>query len=95
LFFFNKRNEFLFHGIDKASNGGLQGAQAGAAYTASKHAVAGFTKNTGFMYAQKGIRCNSIASGSVETNIVSSMTKINEFGMGRVRQGLAINPRLG
>jgi NAD(P)-dependent dehydrogenase (short-subunit alcohol dehydrogenase family) len=81
--------------INIASNGGLQGARAGAAYTASKHAVVGFTKNTGFMYAQKGIRCNAIAPGSVETNIVSSMTKINEFGMGRVRPGLGINPRLG
>ena len=81
--------------INIASNGGIQGARAGAAYTASKHAVVGFTKNTGFMYAQKGIRCNAIAPGSVETNIVSSMTKINEFGMGRVRPGLGINPRLG
>jgi NAD(P)-dependent dehydrogenase (short-subunit alcohol dehydrogenase family) len=81
--------------INIASNGGIQGARAGAAYTASKHAVVGFTKNTGFMYAQKGIRCNAIAPGSVETNIVSSMTRINEFGMGRVRPGLGINPRLG
>jgi NAD(P)-dependent dehydrogenase (short-subunit alcohol dehydrogenase family) len=81
--------------INIASNGGLQGARAGAAYTSSKHAVVGFTKNTGFMYAQKGIRCNAIAPGSVETNIVSSMTNINEFGMGRVRPGLGINPRLG
>ncbi len=39
--------------INVASAGGLQGARAGAAYTASKHAVVGFTKNTGFMYAQK------------------------------------------
>jgi NAD(P)-dependent dehydrogenase (short-subunit alcohol dehydrogenase family) len=81
--------------INIASNGGIQGARAGAAYTSSKHAVVGFTKNTGFMYAQKGIRCNAIAPGSVETNIVSSMTRINEFGMGRVRPGLGINPRLG
>jgi NAD(P)-dependent dehydrogenase (short-subunit alcohol dehydrogenase family) len=81
--------------INIASNGGLQGARAGAAYTASKHAVVGFTKNTGFMYAQKGIRCNAIAPGSVETNIVSSMTRISEFGMGRTRPGMATNPRLG
>jgi NAD(P)-dependent dehydrogenase (short-subunit alcohol dehydrogenase family) len=81
--------------INIASAGGLYGARAGAAYTASKHAVVGFTKNTGFMYAQKGIRCNAIAPGSVETNIVSSMSKVNEFGMSRVRPGLEINPRLG
>jgi NAD(P)-dependent dehydrogenase (short-subunit alcohol dehydrogenase family) len=81
--------------INIASNGGLQGARAGAAYTASKHAVVGFTKNTGFMYAQSGIRCNAIAPGSVETNIVSSMTRISEFGMGRTRPGMVTNPRLG
>ncbi|WP_046180936.1 SDR family oxidoreductase [Domibacillus tundrae] len=81
--------------INVASAGGLQGSRAGAAYTASKHAVVGFTKNTGFMYAQKGIRCNAIAPGGVETNIGSSMTGINQFGMGRVQPGLGINPRVG
>lgn len=62
--------------INIASAGGLYGARAGAAYTASKHAVVGFTKNTGFMYANEGIRCNAIAPGGVETNIGSSMTNI-------------------
>ncbi|MBT2698941.1 SDR family oxidoreductase [Bacillus sp. ISL-40] len=81
--------------INVASAGGLQGARAGAAYTASKHAVVGFTKNTGFMYATKGIRCNAIAPGGVETNISSSITGVNEFGMGRIQAGLGINPRVG
>ena len=81
--------------INVASAGGLQGARAGAAYTASKHAVVGFTKNTGFMYATKGIRCNAIAPGGVETNISSFMTGVNEFGMERIQAGLAINPRVG
>ncbi|MFF2877079.1 SDR family oxidoreductase [Gottfriedia sp. NPDC057991] len=81
--------------INVASAGGLQGARAGAAYTASKHAVVGFTKNTGFMYATNGIRCNAIAPGGVETNIGSSMTNINQFGMGRIQAGLGVNPRVG
>jgi NAD(P)-dependent dehydrogenase (short-subunit alcohol dehydrogenase family) len=81
--------------INIASAGGLQGARAGAAYTASKHAVVGFTKNTGFMYAQEGIRCNAIAPGGVETNISHSMTNINPFGMGRIQPGLGLNPRTG
>ncbi|MCM3030535.1 SDR family oxidoreductase [Niallia sp. MER 6] len=81
--------------INVASAGGLQGARAGAAYTASKHAVVGFTKNTGFMYAKKGIRCNAIAPGGVETNISASMTNVNPFGMGRVQPGLGVNPRIG
>jgi NAD(P)-dependent dehydrogenase (short-subunit alcohol dehydrogenase family) len=81
--------------INIASAGGLQGARAGAAYTASKHAVVGFTKNTGFMYATNGIRCNAIAPGGVETNISTSMSNINHFGMGRIQPGLGINPRVG
>ena len=81
--------------INVASIGGLNGARAGAAYTASKHAVIGLTKNTGYMYAQKGIRCNAIAPGAVETNIAASMSKINEFGVSRTQPGLAANPRSG
>lgn len=81
--------------INVASVGGLFGARAGAAYTASKHAVVGFTRNTGFMYAPQGIRCNAIAPGGVETNIGTSMTHINEFGMGRTQPGMALNPQMG
>ncbi|HBU84485.1 MULTISPECIES: SDR family oxidoreductase [Paenibacillus] len=81
--------------VNIASAGGLHGARAGAAYTASKHAVVGFTKNTGFMYAQQGIRCNAIAPGGVETNIASTMTNINHFGASRQQLGMAINPRAG
>lgn len=81
--------------INIASAGGLYGARAGATYTASKHAVVGFTKNTGFMYAKEGIRCNAIAPGGVETNISSSMTSISEIGMGRTQAGMALNPRNG
>ncbi|MDT0126084.1 SDR family oxidoreductase [Paenibacillus sp. RRE4] len=81
--------------VNIASAGGLHGGRAGAAYTASKHAVVGFTKNTGYMYAEQGIRCNAIAPGAVATNIGTTMTDINPFGAGRQQQGMAINPRVG
>lgn len=81
--------------INVASVGGLQGSRAGGAYTASKHAVVGFTKNTGYMYADQGIRCNAIAPGGVETNINNSMTSVSEKGMGRIRLGMGNNPRMG
>lgn len=81
--------------INVASIGGLQGARAGATYTASKHAVIGFSKNTAYMYAPQGVRCNVIAPGGVETNIGSTMGNINEFGMGRIQPGMANNPRMG
>ncbi|MGE8203018.1 SDR family oxidoreductase [Heyndrickxia sp. NPDC080065] len=81
--------------INIASTGGLNGAHAGAAYVASKHAVVGITKNTGYMYAHKGIRCNAIAPGGVETNIGSSMKNINEFGIGRTKAVQSVIPRTG
>ncbi|MBQ4900898.1 SDR family oxidoreductase [Paenibacillus sp. Marseille-P2973] len=81
--------------VNVASAGGLNGARAGAAYTASKHAVVGFTKNTGYMYATEGIRCNAIAPGGVETNIGASMQGISQFGFGKQQLGMEINPRVG
>lgn len=81
--------------VNTASTGGLNGAHAGAAYVASKHAVVGLTKNTGFMYAQKGIRCNAIAPGGVATNITSSVKGFNEFGASRTQLASAVIPRIG
>ena len=81
--------------VNTASTGGLNGAHAGAAYGASKHAVVGLTKNTGYMYANKGIRCNAIAPGGVETNIASSMKNINHFGASRTKAVQDVMPRTG
>lgn len=81
--------------INIASTGGLNGAHAGATYTASKHAVVGLTKNTGFMYAQKGIRCNGIAPGATATNIGNTLKNISEFGMSRTQLTQAVIPRIG
>lgn len=85
------------HGVivNNISAGGLYGARAGAAYTASKHAVVGLTKNTAFMYADKNIRCNGIAPGAVITNITSSMSNISKTGAARQSLGMALNPRAG
>ncbi|WP_214825952.1 SDR family oxidoreductase [Exiguobacterium algae] len=85
------------HGVivNNISAGGLYGARAGAAYTASKHAVVGLTKNTAFMYADQNIRCNGIAPGAVATNIGSTMTDISQVGIGRQQLGMALNPRVG
>lgn len=90
--FLEKENGVI---INTASTGGLNGAHAGAAYTASKHAVVGLTKNTGFMYADKGIRCNAIAPGAVQTNIGSTMKDMNEFGASRTQKTQSLIPRVG
>ena len=81
--------------VNTASTGGFSGAHAGVAYTASKHAVVGITKNTGFMYAQKGIRCNAIAPGATMTNIVNTINNVNELGASRTKVIKGVIPRLG
>ena len=81
--------------INIASTGGYNGAHAGATYTASKHAVIGFTKNTAFMYAQKGIRVNAIAPGATMTNIGNTLKNVSEFGQQRAGLTQALIPRVG
>lgn len=81
--------------VNNISAGGLYGGRAGAAYTASKHAAVGLTKNIAFMYANKNIRCNGIAPGAVITNISTTMTNMSEYGASRQALGMPINPRAG
>ena len=42
--------------VNISSFAGTSGAFSGVAYTASKHAVLGLTRNTAWMYMQKNIR---------------------------------------
>lgn len=81
--------------VNIASVGGLQGARAGAAYTTSKHALIGLTKNTGYMYAKAGIRCNAIAAGAMETNIAAGidMTKLPSIVNERIMPGMTLMSR--
>jgi len=80
--------------LNIASIGGLYGSRAGAAYTASKHALVGLTKNTAFMYAQKGIRCNAIAPGGVNSHISDALIP-DALGYERCMLGTSTMPRMG
>ncbi|EPS29691.1 hypothetical protein PDE_04641 [Penicillium oxalicum 114-2] len=55
--------------INIVSVAGRAGWAAGAAYTASKHGLVGLTKNTAAFYGNKGIRCNALMMGAMNTNI--------------------------
>ncbi len=81
--------------INVASLGGLCGGRAGVAYTASKHAVVGMTKNIGYAYAKNKIRCNAICPGGVATEIGLTMKNVSKFGAERCGCGMATNPRIG
>ncbi len=80
--------------INIASTAGISGGAAGAAYTASKHALVGLTKSTAWIYAPQGIRCNAIAPGATKTNIGESMNPamFNPVGSARTGQFAALVP---
>ncbi len=80
--------------VNIASAAALGGGAAGAAYTASKHALVGLTRSTAFQYAKSGLRCNAIASGGVATNIMQSVdpTKLDQAALGRLGPYHAVNP---
>ncbi len=80
--------------VNIASTAGIHGGAAGAAYTASKHAVVGLTRNTAWMYAQKGIRCNAICPGATKTNIGETMPpeRMDPAGSQRAQTFAALAP---
>jgi len=69
--------------VNIGSVASIRGFVAGAAYTASKHAVTGLTRNTALYYGPKGIRCNQVQPGGMATNITESMMEgmdVEAFG---------------
>ena len=80
--------------INIASTAGIHGGAAGAAYTVSKHALVGLTRNTAWMYAKRGIRCNAICPGATMTNIVETMPRdrLDPTGAARAGEFAALAP---
>lgn len=73
--------------VNIASTAGIHGGAAGAAYTASKHALVGLTRNTAWMYAPQGVRCNAICPGGTKTNIAETMIPERMDATGSARAG--------
>jgi NAD(P)-dependent dehydrogenase (short-subunit alcohol dehydrogenase family) len=80
--------------VNTASTGGIHGGAAGVAYTASKHALVGLTRNTAWMYATRGIRCNAICPGATKTHIAESMPpdRLDPAGAARAQAFAALAP---
>lgn len=59
--------------VNVASTAALVGGNGGAAYTTSKHAIVGFTRQLCFDYASSGIRANTVCPGAVETGMTKEI----------------------
>jgi 3-oxoacyl-[acyl-carrier protein] reductase len=64
--------------INVASTAALVGGNGGAAYTTSKHAIVGLTRQLCFDYAEKGIRANTVCPGAVETGMTKEIFEKGE-----------------
>ena len=73
--------------VNVVSIGGVRGCRAGAAYTASKHALIGLTENTAAMYQPKGIRVNAVCPGGIETEVMKTQKNPSAWGVTRVMTG--------
>ncbi|MGX7197286.1 3-oxoacyl-ACP reductase [Enterococcus olivae] len=71
--------------INMASIASLVAGGGGIAYTAAKHAVAGFTKQLALDYADKGLHINGIAPGAIQT----PMNAADFAGEGEMAQWVA------
>ena len=80
--------------VNTASVAGLFGGIAGAAYTVSKHALIGLTQNIAAFYGAKGIRCNAMALGGVNTNIGVGPGQPNPAGMEHLMKVSGLIPRM-
>lgn len=76
--------------VNVASEAALRGSAAGAAYTASKHAVVGLTRSSAFLYAPNGIRVNAVAPGPTITNIQASFA--SALAAERIQTAMAVMP---
>lgn len=74
-----------------ASVSGLHGGRAGVAYTATKFAVVGMTKNIAATFASRGVRCNVICPGRILTNIAEGI-EITPGGMSAITRDRDIPP---
>lgn len=81
--------------LNTASVAGMFGARAGVAYTVSKHGLIGLTKSIATSYGTKGIRCNALVLGAVQTAIGIGSATPNPVGMENLNKTMATLPRVG
>ncbi|NGP45284.1 3-oxoacyl-ACP reductase [Bacillaceae bacterium SIJ1] len=61
--------------MNVASIAAMVAGGGGAAYTASKHGLVGYTKQLSFDYGKKGIKANAICPGAVSTGMTEEILR--------------------
>ena len=79
--------------INISSMAGLGGSSAGAAYTVAKHGLIGLTRNTAWLYAESGVRCNAICPGYTKTSMWGSVKEEDRDPNGAKRCNLYLSTR--
>lgn len=74
--------------INISSDSGLIAGRSGVAYTTAKHGLIGLSKNTAYMYLKNKIRCNAIAPGAIQTDILQAFPDDSKFGSERINAGM-------
>jgi len=80
--------------LNTCSAAALSGGRAGAAYTASKHALLGLTRSVAWYYADKGVRCNAMAPGAIQTAMHARLAP-HEGGMAHYSRHFPTIPAAG
>ena len=80
--------------VNTASVAGLFGGFAGVAYTVSKHGLIGLTRSIASFYGPKGIRCNAMVLGGVNTAIGMGAGQPNPAGLEHLMKDAAMIPRM-
>jgi NAD(P)-dependent dehydrogenase (short-subunit alcohol dehydrogenase family) len=80
--------------LNTASVASFFAGKAGAAYTVSKHGLVGLTKSIAVFYGDKGIRCNAMILGAVNTAIGLGSTTPSLHGLELMKKATATLPRV-
>jgi NAD(P)-dependent dehydrogenase (short-subunit alcohol dehydrogenase family) len=80
--------------LNTASVAALFGGMAGAAYTTSKTALIGLTRSIASSYGQRGIRCNAMVLGGVNTNIGLGAGQPSQAGLEHLMKIASLSTRM-
>lgn len=78
--------------LNTASVASFLGGVSGAAYAVSKHGLLGLTRSIAVFYGSKGIRCNAMVLGAVNTAIGVGSNNPNSLGMELIQKSMATLP---